>query len=421
MIKKINLQPYNSYGKEEELAALKVIRSRKLSDFLARPGKNFKGGKNVKKFEQQCQKIFKTKYAIAVNSWTSGLIAAAGAIDLNPGDEVIVTPNTMSATISSILHWGAIPVFCDVEDKFFNIDHKKITKLISKKTKAIFVVDIYGHPCNYKEIFSIAKKNKLYVVSDNAQSPGAYYNKKLSSSISDIGGISLNYHKHIHTGEGGVIFTNDKNLYYRCCLIRNHAEAIIASDNKIKNYSNLVGHNFRFGEIEAALGLVQLKKLKKKVARRQYIANYLNKNLRKYEWLRLPKVEKNCTHSYYIYPIVLDTQKVKGERDFIINQFKKINIEGITRGYLPSNLLPVFLKKIAFGKKNYPWSMNKNKKYIYKKGTCPIAEDLYFNSLICFEMCRFQLDNNDLIKFTKVFTKILDLVDFKYKKNKKIS
>lgn len=411
----INLKPYNSFGKEEEKAVIKVIRSRKLSDFLARYGKNFLGGKNVKKFEYMCSKYFKSKYAIAVNSWTSGLVAAAGAMDLNPGDEVIVTPNTMSATIASILHWGAIPVFCDIEGEYFNIDHTKLVKLISKKTKAIFVVDIYGHPCEYDKLNKIAKKFNLFLLSDNAQSPGAFYKKKNSSSISDIGGISLNYHKHIHTGEGGVILTNNKELYYRCCLIRNHAEAIVVDDKKIKNYSNLVGHNFRFGEIEAAMGIAQLKKLNRLVKRRQNIAKKLNNKLAQYEWLILPKVAKYCTHSYYIYPLIINTRKISINRDQILNKFKKLGIEGISRGYLPSNLLPMFSKKIAFGNKKYPWSLNK-KKYKYKIGTCPIAENLYFNSLICFEMCRYQLDERDLNNLIKIFCKTFDEIDKHFKK-----
>ena len=107
------------------------------------------------------------------------------------------------------MHCGAIHIFCYIENNYFNIDTRKIPKLITKKTKAIFVVDIYGHPCDYKKIIQIAKKYKLFVVSDT-QSPGAYYYKKYSSSIADIGGISLNYHKHIHTGEGGVILTNKR-------------------------------------------------------------------------------------------------------------------------------------------------------------------------------------------------------------------
>ena len=420
MNKRINLKSYNTYGKDEEQAALKVLKSRKLSNYLAKYGKNFMGGKNVIKFENHCKKFFKTKYAIAVNSWTSGLVAAAGAINLNPGDEVIVTPNTMSATIAAILHWGAIPIFCDIEDVYFNIDPKKISKLITKRTKAIFVVDIYGHPCDYKEIIKIAKNHKIFVVSDNAQSPGAYYYKRYSSSIADIGGISLNYHKHIHTGEGGVILTNNKNLYYRCCLIRNHAEAIVYDDKKIKNISNLVGYNFRFGEIEAAIGMVQLKKLKKLVLRRQYIAKILTQNLKRYDWIKLPSVEKNSTHSFYIYPIILNIKKIKISRDSLIEKIKKFGLKGIHSGYLPSNLLPMFKKKNVFGYKKFPWSINKSIKYNYKKGTCPVAEKLYFDSLICFEMCRYQLDNYDLKNLVIFLRKIFDDVEknYKIKKNR---
>ena len=414
-MKKIYLKPYNTYGLEEEKAALKVIKKKKLSDFLANHGTKFKGGINVKKFEKKCTSLFKTKYAITVNSWTSGLVVAAGAININPGDEVIVTPNTMSATIAAILHWGGIPIFCDIEKNFFNIDPDKISSLITNKTKAIFVVDIYGHPCEYNKIIKIAKKNNLWVVSDNAQSPGAKYKRKYSATIADIGGISLNYHKHIHTGEGGVIFTNNKALYERCCLIRNHAEIVIYEKKRVKNISNLIGHNFRFGEIESAIGCVQIKKLKKSVLRRQVIATKLNRALKKYKWLQMPKVSKNSTHAYYVYPLVIKTNQISISRDDIILLLKKAGIDCVSRGYLPANLLPLFTRKVAFGNKKYPWSLNKKRKYLYKKGICPVAENLYFKELLSFEMCCYQLNDKDLNKLIKAFTNVFNFVDMKHK------
>ena len=130
-------------------------------------------------------------------------------------------------------------------------------------------------------------------------------------------------------------------------MIRNHAEAIVGDDKNLKNISNLVGHNFRFGEIEAALGLVQLKKLKKLILRRQYIANYLTKKLKSTIGLN-SQIFKNSTHSFYIYPIVLNTKKIKISRNSLINKIKKSGLNGIHRGYIPANLLPIFQKKVAF-------------------------------------------------------------------------
>ena len=130
------------------------------------------------------------------------MIAEVGAIGTEPGDEIIVPTWTMCASATAIIHWNAIPVFADIEEKTFNIDPKSIEKNISKKTKAIIAVDIFGHPANMKAILKIAKKHKIKVISDSAQAPGAIYNKKYAGTLADIGGFSLNCHKHINTGEG---------------------------------------------------------------------------------------------------------------------------------------------------------------------------------------------------------------------------
>ena len=225
------IKKYNPIGKEELKAAQSVIRSGVLSDFIAKDGKNFLGGKNVKKFENNIKKYFNTNYAITVNSWTSGLIAAFGSIGLEPGDEVILPTWTMSACAMSILNWNAIPVFVDIEKDTFNIDPNLIEKKISKKTKAILAVDIFGHPANYKSIFSIAKKYNLKVISDSAQSIGAKYNNRFSGTFADIGGFSLNCHKHINTGEGGILLTNNKDTAEKLRLIRNHAESSVKTKN----------------------------------------------------------------------------------------------------------------------------------------------------------------------------------------------
>ena len=149
------------------------------------------------------------KHAITVNSWTSGLIAAVGALSIEPGDEIIVSPWTMCASATAILHWNAIPVFADIEGDTFCLDPVSVEKKINSKTKAIMSIDIAGQSANMDALKNIAKKYNLKIISDTAQAPGALYKGKLAGTLGDVGGISLNYHKHIHTGEGGVLFTND--------------------------------------------------------------------------------------------------------------------------------------------------------------------------------------------------------------------
>ena len=164
----------------------------------------------------------------------------------------------MCACASAIIHWNAIPVFIDIDEKTFNIDPSLIESNITEKTKAIMAVDIFGHPCEISKITRIAKKHNLKVISDSAQSPWSKNQDKVIGTQSDIGGYSLNYHKHIHTGEGGIIVTNDKNYYQRMALIRNHAEAVVGGMGR-KDLNNMIGYNFRMGEIEAAIGIEQLK------------------------------------------------------------------------------------------------------------------------------------------------------------------
>ena len=202
---------------------------------------------------------FQVKHAISINSWTSGLQTAVGAIDIQPGDEVIVTPWTMCATVSAIVSWLAIPVFADIDPKTLNLSPKSVEKCISKRTKAIMVADIHGLSSDMDSLLKIAKKHNLKIINDSAQSPGAKYKGKFVGAIGDIGGFSLNYHKHIQTGEGGVLVTNDEIIAQKCRLIRNHAESIM---NENEPLSNMIGSNYRMGEIEAAIGIAQLKKLK---------------------------------------------------------------------------------------------------------------------------------------------------------------
>ena len=402
---------YNSIGKEEVNAAKPVIESGVLSKFLGCWDDDFYGGPKVQEFERACEKYFNVNHAVTVNSWTSGLIAAVGAIGVEPGDEVITSTWTMCATATAILHWNAIPVFADIDEKTFNISPDSVEKNISSKTKAILAVDIFGQSCDILKLSNLAKKYNLKLITDTAQAPGTTYNGKQTGTLADVGGFSLNYHKHIHTGEGGILVTNDPEINERLQLIRNHGEAVV-KDKGVEKINNIIGHNFRLGEIECAIGIEQLKKLSKFVKSRQKIAKLLNNGLKDLEGLEIPKVNRDSTHAYYVYPMILDIKKIGISRNKIIEALTAEGIEGLMGGYANIHLLPMYQRKIAYGSNGFPWSSEICKRDVsYKKGICPVAEELHENSFLGYEMCLHDLSNQDTNLIIEAFYKVWSNLD----------
>ena len=390
-------------GPLEKKAVMNVMDSDNLSGFFGSPGKKWLGGPKIIEFEEKWAQKYGFRNAISVNSWTSGLIAAVGAIGIEPGDEVIVSPFTMSASVTCVLFYGGIPVFADVDEDTFNITANSIEKVVTKKTKAIIVVHLFGQPADLDEILLVAKKFKLRVIEDAAQAPGVQYRSRQVGSIGDIGGFSLNYHKHIHTGEGGMLVTNDDELALRCRLIRNHAENLV-EDVGVKDLRNMVGFNFRLTEISAAIGVVQLDKLEASLDHRQKLAEYFSRGLRNIPGLSPPKIIDGVQHAYYLYPIKFDAKVVGMTRSSFV---RKVNMElpkpecweqtFLQEGYVkPIYLLPLFKEKIAIGGKGFPWSNDPSLKYFYKQGLCPNVERLHSDSLIVTPLIREPLEIQDI-------------------------
>ena len=390
------LKPYNSIGKEEASAVEEVIASGVLSKYLGTWSPEFFGGEKVKEFERNCESFFKVKHAITVNSWTSGLTAAVGAIGIEPGDEVIVTPWTMCATATAILHWNAIPVFADIDPLTFNLDPSSVEENITPYTKAIMAVDIFGHPADVDVLMDIADRNNLKLITDTAQAPGSMYKGSFTGTSSHVGGYSLNYHKHIHTGEGGILVTNDDDIADRLRLIRNHAEAVVEGMG-VEDITNMVGYNYRLGEIESAIGIEQLKKLPKLVKARQNAAEQLADLLRDLKGLRMPFVMPGCTHSYYMFPMVLDIDLLQVPRSRLIEALTAEGITGLTAGYVNVHLLPIYQQKIAYGSKGFPWSSDICKRDVnYDKGICPVAEELHETSYMGLSACMHEMSKKEV-------------------------
>jgi perosamine synthetase len=399
-------KPHNPIGRREIAAVKSVVKTGELSKFIGAKHPNFLGGTKVQEFENNWKNSFAVNHAISVNSATSGLIAALGSVGIEPGDEVITTPWTMSATATSIVHWCAIPVFADIDPRTFCISPDSIESKITSKTKAIIAVDIFGQSCDMNKIMEIAHEYNLKVISDTSQAPGATYNDLLAGTIADIGVYSLNYHKHIHTGEGGMVVTNDHEIAEKVRLIRNHAEAVIEYESKEK-LANMIGYNFRMGEMEAAIGVEQLKKLKSIVEKRQELAIYLNEEISRVDGVSTPYVPISNTHSYYVYPLVIDSGKFRVNKLEISEKLKSRGIQGISPQYQNLHLLPIFQKKIAYGIGGFPWTTYNNS-VDYSKGICPNAEELQDKTYIGFNIGGFEISVRGVKKIAKEFVSVFN-------------
>lgn len=406
----VRKRPYPAHttiiDKEEEREVSKVLRSGHLSGFSARPGDRFLGGPKVQELERRFARYFGVAQAVSFSSATSALHGAISAAKIGPGDEVITSPYTMSATSASILMQNAIPIFADIEERTYGLDPQSVETRITNRTKAILTVNLFGHPSRLNELKEIADKHKLILIEDNAQSPAARYHGKLSGTIGSMGILSLNYHKAIQTGEGGIVLTGDKNLADHLRLMRNHGEVIVGKIGQ-DDIVNMLGWNYRLTELQAAVGIPQLKKLNYFNSIRQRLATLLTKRLKEFEFLAPPIVEEGCTHVYYLYPLRFRENKIKISRSAFV---KAMRAEGISlnEGYVkPIYLEPLYQKKIAYGDKGCPFSCPfYNKKIDYKKGLCPIAERLYSSDIMTTDICKYPNSEREVDEFVKAVRKI---------------
>jgi dTDP-4-amino-4,6-dideoxygalactose transaminase len=413
-VRKTKFPAYTPIGKEELEEVTGVFRSHVFSRFLGAWHEDFYGGPQLQTLEKEWADFFCVKHAIAVNSATSALYCAVGAIGTEPFDEIIVSPYTMSASATAPLVYNAIPVFADVESDCFCLDVNFVEKKITGRTRAIIVVDIFGQPYDADGINALARKHNLKVIEDCSQSPCAKYGDKFAGTLGDVGVFSLNYHKHIHCGEGGIIVTDDDRIADRLQLIRNHAEAVVEAKGET-DLVNMVGFNYRMTEMEAAVARRQLRKLPKLVAERRKNVQYLEKELSKIPCLTMPKVRFSAEHVYYAHAIKFDEQIAGIRRNKFVEALKAElmpmelrETEGIKIGcgYVkPLYLQPMFQKQMAYGSRGFPWSAS-GRKYNYSSGICLVAEDLHFNSLITHEYMRPGMTKEDLDDIVTTFVKV---------------
>jgi dTDP-4-amino-4,6-dideoxygalactose transaminase len=259
----------------------------------------FVGGAEVEKFEKEFAGFCKTKHGISVNSGTDALFLSLKSLGIGEGDEVITTPFTFIATVEAIVNCGAKPVFVDIKAETFNIDASKIEKAITKKTKAILPVHLFGLVSDMAEIMRTAKKHNLYVIEDAAQSAGAEYKGKKAGTIGDLGCFSFFPSKNLGAaGDGGMIITNNKKLNDKIRLLKNHGSS---PKNKYRNL--ILGTNSRLDAIQAAILRVKLRHLRIWNQERKKAANYYSRNLKTIKEIQSPILKNKRSHIFNQYTI----------------------------------------------------------------------------------------------------------------------
>ena len=322
-------------GEEEVQAVVKVLRSGMLTSGLG-------AGPMVTEFEKNFAKFAGVTHAVAVNTGTAALHSAVVASGIKQGDEVILPSFTFVATAEAVVLAGGKPVFTDIDADTYNLSPSAVEKSITKKTKAILPVDLYGFSADMKPLREIAVKHGLALVEDAAQAHGATYAGKPAGSFADAACWSLYASKNITTGEGGVITTNNDQIDETLRMIRTHGE-------KAKYASLILGNNYRMSEIQAAIGNVQLEKLPSFLAKRRQNAQQLTKILEKNSRLILPRESKDRRHSWYLYTARLK-DGVDTERNKIVDELKKKGIGAEVYYINPVHQMPFYRENFGSAK-----------------------------------------------------------------------
>ncbi len=328
-------------------------------------------GPKTQRFEEAIKRYVNAKHAVCVNSCTAALHLSLDALGIKKGDEVITSPFTFASTGHVILHQSARPIFVDVDKSTFNMDPDLIKKKITKKTKAIIPVHYGGHPCQMHEILKIARKYNLKVVEDAAHAIGSKYKGRMIGSIGDVTCFSFYATKNMTTAEGGILTTNDKKLADKARILSMYG---ISDARRIwKRYApkgnwyydiRYLGYKYNMTDIQASLGLHQLKRLPGFIKKRSQFAKLYDKHLRGIEEIQLPRINSNVISSWHLYPILLKDNLLKIDRNSFIEKLKGFNI-GTSVLFQPLHLHSFYRKTLGT-----------------KKGDFPVSEDIY-NKIVC--------------------------------------
>ncbi len=278
------------------------------------------GGKYLEKFENEFCKFTNRKFAVSVSNGTAALEVAAYGIGIESGDEVIMPSFTIISCAAAVIRLGGVPVFVDVEEDTWNIDPDKIESAITENTKAIMMVHIYGHPADYNKIRQIADKYKLKIIEDSAEAHGAKIDGLVCGSLGDVSTFSFYANKLITTGEGGMVLTNDIDIYSRMSAYRNLC--FIDGD---RFHHEEMGFNYRMTNIQAAIGLGQIENIDKIIKKKRDIGSYYLNKLNQIKGLKLQVERDNCFTTYWMYCVQLKPGEIDAKT--VMGLLKKEGID----------------------------------------------------------------------------------------------
>ena len=325
-------------------------------------------GPFVEKFELSLSQRIDRKYGRACSSGTAALDLAIAALKIGNGDEVIMPTFTIISCAAAIIKSGAKPILVDADPNTWNMNVNAIEDAITSKTVAIMAVHIYGLPVDMDPLIAIANKYRLYVIEDAAELIGATYKDKQCGSFGHISTFSFYPNKHITTGEGGMIFTDDLEISNRCKSLRN---LCFQSENRFVHKE--LGWNYRMTNLQAALGLAQLEKLDLTIKKKIKIGEIYNKNLKKVNNLQLPIHKTNFSKNiYWVFGILVDSE-IGTAKEFM-EKLRKIKI-GTRPFFYPMHCQPIFKEMGIFENKNFPISENLYKQGFYLPSGINLNED----------------------------------------------
>ncbi|MDR5659780.1 UDP-4-amino-4,6-dideoxy-N-acetyl-beta-L-altrosamine transaminase [Serpentinicella sp. ANB-PHB4] len=375
-----------AYGKQsiDEEDIERVVRVLK-GDYLTT-------GPYVKEFEEKVAKYVGAKYAVAVANGTAALHMACFAAGISKGDEVIVSPITFVASANCVLYCGGTPVFADIDPVTYNIDPKEIEKKITEKTKAIIAVDFTGQAVDLDEIRKIANKHKLFVIEDAAHALGSEYKGKKVGCLADMTAFSFHPVKPITTAEGGMITTNNKELYEKMMIFRSHGvtrdSSLLKQSDGPWYYEQLeLGYNYRITDVQCALGSSQIEKIDDFIRRRRQIVSRYNQAFQNLKEITTPFEAAYSNSGCHIYVIRIKPKLLNATREDIFRALKAENV-GVNVHYIPVYLHPYY------------------RELGYSVGLCPNAERLY-DEIITLPLFP-KMTDQDIVDVINAVKKVID-------------
>lgn len=306
-------------------------------------------GPKLAEFERAFCDYIGTKRAVAVNSGTSGLFLCVSALGIGPGDEVITTPFTFVASATSIMMAGARPVFVDIDPVSLNIDPAKIESAVTRKTKAILPVEIFGNPAGLDRVCEIARKHNLAIIEDSCEAVGSSLNGRKAGTFGTMSVFGFYPNKQITTGEGGMVLTDDDSLAETCVSLRNQGRA---KGGGWLGHERL-GYNYRLSDINCALGIVQLSRIDEIKAKRRQVAKWYQEMLADEDRLIVPAEPKGCDLNWFVFVVRLRDDFTLERRDRILRQMTSEGIE-VGNYFTPVHLMPFIAKPFGYRAGDFP-------------------------------------------------------------------